>query len=190
MLAGLDHHAGCRSPIASRRFAETIARHGSRFAFPDEVEKTLRPFAERMKKRANKNSPEGRCVDSLEQVRAVARPSGGEPSGYSIELEFIVPTGELSAGTVSAELDPATLACVAEGAPGIAARLSALSPAADAEREFLWMALVREWASLAEPHFPVTSVSATVESEGEYTLTQYQTSVRLELDDLSQSGDS
>jgi len=84
-LAGMNHERGCPDDKSIADFGEAVGRHHERYAFPDFVERALGPLSSQMAKRARKNSPEGRCVDSLVEVRAVATPEWDSDEPITID---------------------------------------------------------------------------------------------------------
>jgi len=187
VLAGLDRSTGCNSPSSKQQFAAAVARHGGRFAFPDDVDQALNRLALRITKRAGKNSPEGACVDRVLQIRASATPSWDDPSGYTISLVFILPHGELDAvPNDEVDVDLSTW-CDGRDAVDIAKRLVEAPAARAADREFLWMTLAGIWAGLALPVGLVVAVVGSVETEDSYTLWQHESSEQLYFDNLTDS---
>ncbi len=67
--SGISHSDGLGSGPAARDFAACLARNVGRFPFPDDVQKALASLRNVFLKRASKNSPEGRAVDALSEVR-------------------------------------------------------------------------------------------------------------------------
>lgn len=188
VLVGLERTVGCNTSSSIKQFSAAVARHGGRFAFPDDVHSTLQPLRRRLTKRAGKDSPEGQCVDRILQIRASATPAWDDPGGYALRLDFILPVDELEAEPLD-ELDSDLAAwCQGKEPPGIAARLNNTPTSQMLDRQFLWMWLVDQWAALAIPTGQVVSVEAFVETEGTYTLWQVGTSEQLDLDSLTTSG--
>jgi hypothetical protein len=58
-----------RTTIESLHFAESVSRHFTRAAIPDPVSEVLRPFLSRMKERHDRQSPEGRCIAKVANLR-------------------------------------------------------------------------------------------------------------------------
>jgi hypothetical protein len=81
-----------------------IARHFTRFAFPDDVSRALAPFLNKIKKKYDKESPEGRCARLIDTFRLEANPDFGSDAP---DLRLLVLLGEESLPTlpVGAELD-------------------------------------------------------------------------------------
>ncbi len=63
-----------RTPRESLSFAEGVGRYLTRPALPDHVNDVLRPLAKRMLEQADKESPEGRCIRLLDEIRVEGDP--------------------------------------------------------------------------------------------------------------------
>lgn len=71
VLVGLDRTNGCLTNDDSRRFGSAVARHFGRYAFPDEVTRSLEPLRKRLSAKAGKvGSAQGRRFDEIVQIRA------------------------------------------------------------------------------------------------------------------------
>lgn len=81
---------GCMTLMEQRQFAAAIARKRSRFAFPDDLVHLLSPLQKRVKKKHSKESPEGRLLRILKEIRIIASPSW-EESEVSLTFYFIAP---------------------------------------------------------------------------------------------------
>jgi hypothetical protein len=75
VLAGVAPVRGLTTDSETAAFQEALARQRTRFAFPTCFNKAMGPFQKRMKARAGKNTPEGRHVDALIEIRVSATPS-------------------------------------------------------------------------------------------------------------------
>ena len=60
---------------SQRWFGTGVARVFSRFAFPDDLSYALRGLVNRVKGKHARNSPEGRALESLEEIRIIGTPS-------------------------------------------------------------------------------------------------------------------
>jgi hypothetical protein len=80
VLAALKRQPGVTSSDEAAAFARALARKRSRFAFPDDFNLAIRPFFQRLEKRAGKDSDEGRHVDALIEIRAAASPDWYAPA--------------------------------------------------------------------------------------------------------------
>jgi hypothetical protein len=63
---------GCSRDEERLRFSESVSRKYARFAFPDAFVDVIEPLRKRMQRRSGKDSPEGRAVDGLFEIRARA----------------------------------------------------------------------------------------------------------------------
>ena len=189
VLAGMEQERGCPDDAAIAAFAQAVARHHGRFAFPEFVERVLAPLSSRMAKRARRNSPEGRCVDALVEIRAVAIPEWETSEPITIKLTFIVDEVHLP-GTDDLDevVSEQVAAFIAEPRkPEDVAVQIEQADLSDVDRSALWVALGQAWAALAkiddEPR--VAAILADVESEASYSLSRVKASVRLDLNHLS-----
>ena len=86
LLATYQRQGGCRTSDELRAFQQALARSRARFAFPDDFEEFVGPLKERMSRRSQRNSDEGRLVDLVDEIRVRAL------SGWDadiVELEFL-----------------------------------------------------------------------------------------------------
>lgn len=188
VLAGSDHIRGCPDDEVLRAFGLAVARHRARFAFPREVDTAMASLKKRMVNRADKDSPEGRRVDEVLEIRAAATPQWDHPDGYIIELTFIVEERHLP------EVDPDVAVSEEVGAligtkPGeveLSRRLEEPRLSV-ADRSALWMALADAWTALVmlDDDGRIRAVAGAVESEAVYTMARHSRSERLELDHLT-----
>lgn len=70
---------GCQSDADTRSLGEALARKRSRFAFPDDFTKLVSKLTEKIKKKHDKDSPEGIFLQALREIRVQAAPSWGDP---------------------------------------------------------------------------------------------------------------
>lgn len=187
-----DRRSGIIEARDEQRFREGIGRRFARFAFPDDVAAWLAPIQRLAQKRAGKRSPEGQIFDRVDEIRIQAVRGWGSPP-YDLSVSLIVQPGVLpSLGEDDVLEAPADLIewLPGKGAPEIAERL--LLAQDDGERTHLWDALGRAWVRECVRGDDGTSscvASFDVEVVGadEYTLEQYRSSERLDLDHLSSS---
>ncbi len=66
---------GLRDEAAQRRFGIAAGRVFSRFAFPDDLVISLRGLVARVRQKHAKDSPEGRALEALEEIRITGSPS-------------------------------------------------------------------------------------------------------------------
>jgi hypothetical protein len=75
VVASWTRTPGCRDDAESSAFARALARKRVRFAFPDDFTLAVAKLQERMKKKHDKDSPEGRALRALREIRVSASPS-------------------------------------------------------------------------------------------------------------------
>lgn len=189
VLAGMEQERGCPDDNSIAAFGQAVARHHGRFAFPNFVEAALAPLSSQMAKRARKNTPEGRCVDALVEIRAVAKPEWDAEAPITIDLTFIVEEDRLPTAVEGDEdvSDAVAAFIVAPRKPEEVAAELEKQGLSDADLSTLWVKLAQAWTDLvsldAHPH--IAAVNGDVESEASYPLSKINTSVRLDLDHLS-----
>lgn len=83
LIARWERSPGLNGDREQRRFAQATGRKFSRFAFPDDLSHSLRGLIDRVKKKHAKASPEGRALETLEEIRVTGAPSW---SSNSIEV--------------------------------------------------------------------------------------------------------
>lgn len=185
VLVQMTRTRGCRTDQELLEFAHACARHRSRFAFPNEMNHSVRRLRSRMIDKTGKDSPEGRCVDAVLEIRAEA---DGEWSskGLNVHLHFIVDAERLPAlgGEASASLDEAGIPAGA-GEAKVAELIEEGGPDPAALAHARWQRLVQQWAARCEENEHISSVSASAQSEDEFPLSLYRRAPRLDLDFLS-----
>lgn len=97
VLAGMAQERGCPDDHSLVAFGQAVARHHGRFAFPSYMDSALAPLKAQMEKRAGKDSPEGRCVDALVEIRASATPQWDSDEPVTVEFTYIVDEAHLPA---------------------------------------------------------------------------------------------
>ncbi len=75
VAAGWTRTAGCGSDPEVRAFAIAIGRKRTRFAFPNDFVEHVRKLQSRMTDKHGRESPEGRALRALREIRVVATPS-------------------------------------------------------------------------------------------------------------------
>jgi hypothetical protein len=88
VMARWTRVAGCSTDEQRRRFAWSLARKRGRFAFPDDFEAIVGDLKERLDDKHDKNSPEGRALRALREIRVAADPSWNADS-VSLMFWFI-----------------------------------------------------------------------------------------------------
>lgn len=88
-LVGKQGDSGCNTPAGELTFRRAAGRFFARPSHHDSVEKTLAPMADQMKRRSGKDSPEGRLIDVITDVRLEIDPAL-DPHDHSSEREIHV----------------------------------------------------------------------------------------------------
>lgn len=90
--AFLSHYEptqGCRDDSERRAFADALARHKIRPAFPDDFNVCMAPVRDHLKKIHRSNDAEGHLIQSIGEIRVTASPSWGADK-ISIHLWLIL----------------------------------------------------------------------------------------------------
>jgi hypothetical protein len=85
VLASMTRTPGWSSDGEGRAFARALARKRVRYAFPDDFTEFVQKLAKRISEKHEKNSPEGRALRSLREIRVTAAPSW---NAEAVELMF------------------------------------------------------------------------------------------------------
>lgn len=66
---------GCEDEREARRFAQQVGRKFARVAFPDDLVASLGPLVDRIKRKHDRDSFEGRALAALSEIRVTGNPS-------------------------------------------------------------------------------------------------------------------
>jgi hypothetical protein len=187
LLEGCDHYHGLPDDAkAASQFGKAVARKFGRYPFPDDLAVAVEALRTRILDRRNRpDSPEGRVLLQMIQIRAEALPDWGADH-IDVFLVFIMRRGFMPPFEPEARVTedlavqlPQHLDSPAE----VASRLTDnLSPA---DRSFVLRSLVNSWSRLYRPSGVVTSLEGEMLGEDEYTVERYWSSESLDLDYLS-----
>lgn len=75
ILRGQTRVIGCHNDSEHRAFADALARHRTRPAFPDDFNKCMRPVRDHLKKIHRNNDAEGLLIQSIGEIRVSASPN-------------------------------------------------------------------------------------------------------------------
>ena len=81
-----QHLRGCATDNEVRAFATAIARKHSRIAFPDEFVAAVRPIQQRIQSKHGRQSPEGKALAALREIRVSCAPSW---SAAEVDVTFL-----------------------------------------------------------------------------------------------------
>lgn len=184
VLLGANLVAACPDPLAGMRFADGLARHRSRFGFPDDLAPTLEPLVTRFREKAGKDTPQGRRIAEVVAIRATAQPSWND-TPMSVELVFVIEPDRLT--PQPSGLDPPQ-ALLDEIAALDAQRLAELLDDREIDpvrRNALWQRLVDAWSARARPTGNVSEVTAHALPANELTFDEARQMPEIDLDYLS-----
>jgi hypothetical protein len=200
VLTTIDRIPGVAADEEVSTFGKAVGRHFNRFAYPDEVNEFLHPFADSIQSKAGKlESPEGRLIERVLQLR-LESVNGWQQPPYDLRLVIIVLPGTLPmfADDELPDLDEELHAWLYESdgvvrrsAHEIAERLEGEQGAA--ERYFLWGGLGDAWVARCRAkdldedsrQAAAPSITAEVVSADEFSLARMLDSEMLDLDHLS-----
>ncbi len=91
ILTTSTRRQGLASDSDVRRFARGVGRSFSRFAFPDDLSKSLRGLVSRIRDKHDRSSPEGRALAALEEIRVTGSPAWAAPA-IDVFLTFAPPS--------------------------------------------------------------------------------------------------
>ena len=176
--------AECQDATASMRFADGLARHRSRFAFPDDLAPTLEPLVGRFREKAGKDTPQGRRIDDVVAIRAVATPSWYE-APISVELVFVIESDRLPPQPAGSDPPKELLDEIASKDAHRLAELLDDGAVDPVRRNALWQRLVDAWSARAKPTGSVTEVTAYAVPANELTFDDARRMPEIDLDYLS-----
>lgn len=107
LVASWNRTPGFESKDSAKRFAAHIERKFGAFAFPDEFNEAIRPLANRIWKRHDKDSEVGRIYRSLRQIRFQAIPNWDAEQKRIRLVAILHPTDRMEASRekIGSELD-------------------------------------------------------------------------------------
>ncbi len=88
VVAGWERVVGCRNDDERRALQNALTRKRGRFAFPDDFTELASGLVRRLQEKHKKESPEGRALRALREIRVFASPSWNTPE-VEIHLWFI-----------------------------------------------------------------------------------------------------
>ena len=95
---------GCASDPEVRAFAQALARKRARFAFPDDFNLWARKLNGRLVDKHDKDSPEGRALRALREIRIQASPSwdaGAVAVVFYLSVMMMTPASRARLGKIS-----------------------------------------------------------------------------------------
>jgi hypothetical protein len=184
VVLAAERVAECPDAEEAMRFAAGLARHRSRFAFPDDLAPTLQPLIRRIRDKSGKPTPQGRRIDEVVEIRARASPDWFADS-VSIELLYLVDSRSMPGQPPGEEPSADLLVQVSTlGAQRLAEELEGEPD--PMRRNVLWQRLVDTWTEMAKPVGTVREVTAVAIAVNEFTRADDATSAELDLEYLSE----
>lgn len=92
---------GFSSPQALRKFSEALSRKRTRPAFPDDFNEYISPLRTVFKKKAGKDSDEGRALDQVEEIRVISSDWNSEK--VKVDFLFFLSKNIISARKIEIE---------------------------------------------------------------------------------------
>lgn len=102
LLTRWQRRVGLPTEIDRRRFGRAVGRSYSRFAFPDDLHRSLQPMVRRIRERHDRDSPEGRALSALEEIRVTGAPSWSAPA-IEVFIVFAPPSASDAAEIMTDE---------------------------------------------------------------------------------------
>lgn len=152
---------GLSTLAEQRAFATQLARHYGRFPFPDVVDSSMKPLRQLLKKRDQRDSPEGRAVTALQEIWLRDRHNWEGPN-YDLQIRF----GFNDEFLGSADDSEITISLGEEPAIEIAQLLDGETN--NANRSFLAQALVGKWVETVDDTRVIADAEAIRCSEMTY----------------------
>jgi hypothetical protein len=184
VLLNAGQVASCPDSVSAMRFSSGLARHRARFAFPDDLAPTLTPLVNRLREKAGKDTPQGRRIDEVIEIRARASPNW-DAERISVELVFLINPLRLPSQSLTADPPSALLAEIG----GLdAQRLAELLDDVTIDstrRNALWQRLVDSWSLRAKPTGCVEEVTGLAVPLNEFSRLDERSTPELDLDYLS-----
>ena len=190
LLLGLeDPTDGCRHDADRLLFADVVARNRGRFAFPDGVNEVMKPLRRRFREKGVKDSPEGRRIRDILEVRVRRSPTTlWTNSPVLLEIIYVIKSASLSEFTeddgedkVSGDLK--TWLSTPQPIKDLSERLDVATTNADRTR--LWNLLVQEWHTKAGTSNEVIVTGVAAESAADYSVERARSEPKLDYDHLS-----
>ncbi len=94
VVARWPRTVGCRTDKERASFAFALSRKRARFAFPDDFNEWVAPLQNRVAERHDKQSPEGRALRALDEIRVKAEPADWYANPVELTFYFIRDEGD------------------------------------------------------------------------------------------------
>jgi hypothetical protein len=95
---------GCNSDEERRIFGRRLGRVHQRFAFPDDLQKSLNKLAKRIEKKYSSDDEEGRALRAIHEIRVTGEPSWDAKSIIAT-LTFLIDENELGGELTAATFE-------------------------------------------------------------------------------------
>lgn len=82
---------GCRDDDEKRRFANALSRKRARAAFPNDFVDLIRPLQEKCKKKHGVDSPLGRTLEAMTEIRVQPYPNWAGEQPKQVKFLFLLP---------------------------------------------------------------------------------------------------
>ncbi len=93
VIARWDRTVGCSTDEERTAFAWALQRKHARFAFPDDFNEWVRPLQEQLTEKHDKETPEGRALRAIDEIRVKALPNW---QATPVEVTFLfIPEGNM-----------------------------------------------------------------------------------------------
>jgi len=166
-----------------RNLADDLGRFFARAALPDEVNDYLKPLTDHASKKHGKDSPQGRALSAVSQIRVKSNPDFDVSPPWHLHLYFVVDEGWLADSEPAPSTPGVTLSSDPLTALDELVNTHSLDPSV-ADSGALWRQAIQQWL---EKLTATDDVRDQVSFEVTTSLTpaQYQDSDELDLRHLS-----
>jgi hypothetical protein len=180
--------SGCPDDDARAKFARAVARHRSRFAFPDGFDEVVEPLRRRFRDKRGKEGPEGKLLGDVEEIRT-RRSSATEWDAAVVDLELVFIVKPSSLPSFEGDDDAPITDELREWSKSerkifdLSKKLESTGEPGD--RNFLWQLLVKAWQQECGTDHRVRITDANAVSGAEYSIAMSWVEPKLDLDHLS-----
>lgn len=143
LVVGARSRGRPRNSMERLHFAETVSRYITRPALPDPVNEALEPLVRRIAEKHDRQSPEGRCANTVAELRVEASPDidAEEPA---LNVLMILEETDLPGLPPGVDVDDSAIDALVRR--GLAAAAEAVEAAVDAvAKRVAWTAVAECW---------------------------------------------
>lgn len=143
LLVGAERRGRPQTPRDAFSFAESVGRFLMRPALPDSVNNVLKPLASRILQQVDKDSPEGRCIRALDEIRIEGTPDI-EADDVALNVLMVLESEKLPLLSLGVEVNDSHIDRFIVAGRGAAAQ-AVENATTDVSKREVWMALAECW---------------------------------------------